>query len=147
MWVYEDRNNAFLSVKTSQLEPLNKHVNTYMKEHQCVCIYKAPFPQQVLNHDGLLHTNKSYYCWGEWEKRDGSKYRCTYVSDDEGQMWGHYRMQHLNILYNLCPVETCTYGALGSKYSADSADSMHKHMNDYHNISAKLKCPNKGCDY
>ena len=126
---------------------MNKRVDTYMKEHQCVCGYEAPSTQQLLIHNGLLHTNKSYHCWGEWEKRDRTKYRCTYESDDEGQMWQHYHMHHLNIFYNWCPVETCTYGALGGKYSTDSADSVHKHMNDYHNISAKLKCPNEGCDY
>ena len=95
----------------------------------------------------FLHTNKSYHCWGEWEKRDGTKYRHTYESDDEGQMWWHYCTQHLNIFYHWCLVETCTYGALGGKFGADSADSMCKHMNDYHNISAKLKFPNEGCDY
>ena len=103
-------------MKTSQLETLNKRVNTYMKEHQCVCIYEAPLPQQLLFQDGSLHTNKSYYCWSEWEKRDGTKYRCKYESDDEGQMWRHYHMHHLNILCNLCLVETCTYGVLGKKW-------------------------------
>ena len=93
--VYEDHNNACLSVKTSQLEPLNKRVDTYMKGHQCVCVYEAPLPQHLLVYDGSLHANKSYYCWGEWEKRDGTKYRCKYESDDEGQMWRHYHMHHL----------------------------------------------------
>ena len=103
------------TTSSAKLEPVNKHVDTYMKEHQCVCGYEVPSAQQLLIHNGLLHANKSYHCWGEWEKRDGTKYRCTYESDDEGQMWWHYRMQHLNIFYNWCLVQTCTYGALGGK--------------------------------
>ena len=141
------RKSSSTTTSSAKLEPVNKRVDTYMKEHQCVCGYEAPSAQQLLIHNGLLHTNKSYHCWGEWEKRDGTKYRHRYESDDEGQMWRHYRTQHLNIFYHWCPVETCTYGALGGKYGADSADSVCKHMNDYHNISTKLKYPNKGCDY
>ena len=73
-----------------QLELVNKCIDTYIN----VSVAAKP---HWLSSCLFIHANKSYHCWGEWEKTDGMKYRCTYESEDEGQMWQHYRMQHLNI--------------------------------------------------
>ena len=45
--------SSSMTTSSAKLELVNKRVDTYMKEHQCVCGYKVPSAQQLLIRDGL----------------------------------------------------------------------------------------------
>ena len=83
--------NSEKSEKMDNLEPGNKRLDTYMKPNQCVCGFEAKSASELKIHHGFQHPEKSFRCFGLVANDNGKTIKCPFETDDEGQMWCHYR--------------------------------------------------------
>ena len=95
--------------------PKENFDSTYLKENQCICGYEAADGHALCVHTKNQHACNYYRCWGLVKSSTTASQRhCPFETQDQGDMWRHYRTKHLGLYYRQCSAKSVQVGKMAA---------------------------------